>query len=167
MTTEANADSPQPKLDAEAVTRKVLELIKASKTIADFTPEKISEVTGVEMKPYDANSHSATEIVTSDWRYVFDMSKATVNGPQFMFGFFPAEPGRSPPSSDICKMSLSRFSSELEGAGFSRETTYGEHGMIVNYLFNRNGLTARVSTIGNPDAPDMDSKECIHLVVIN
>lgn len=168
MTTEADAAGlPQPKLDAEAVTLKVLELIRSSKNIADFTPERISEITGVEMKSYDENSYSATEVLTKRWRYVIDMSKATANGPQFMLGFFPAESGQSPPSSDICKTSFSSFSKELESSGFSRETTYGEHGMIINYLFDRDGLTVRASTIGNSDESDKNKRECVYMIVVN
>ncbi len=168
MTTEANAiGSPQPKLDAEAITLKVLELIRTSKTIADFTPERLTEVTGLPMSFDGPNRYGAGEKITEEWNYTFYVNLSAIDGPLFLLSLDQNHVNSSPPTTDICKVGFIRFSSEMKAMGFHMETTYGEHGIVVNYLFSRNGLTVTASVIGNSDATaDKSKNKCVNMIVI-
>jgi hypothetical protein len=167
-TIESGAYPAQQKLSAENVLSKVLDIIRNSRSIEDFTPEKISEVMGVGMTTYDQTRFGAGAALTPDWWYTLEMDSATIRGPQFMFGFHPDNPRKSPPATDICRMDFERFSSELEGMGLKKQTNYGEHGRIVDYKFESPHLLVSVGTEGEDNAPpEKAAHQCVRTVTIS
>lgn len=167
-TEDQGSTAAPPKLDAEAVLSRILELVRSSKGIGDFTAERISQVTGLKMTFTGSNRFGAGEQVDDEWRYSIEMDKETVNGPQFMFSFDPVVNGQSPPSTGICKLDLAKFSSEMERLGFTPQTNYGEHGMIVSHGFDSDHMFVSVTTQGAGTRPsDGLTRECIRMVIIN
>lgn len=168
MPTEERKATPQPKLNAEAALAKVLDLIRGGKSIADFTAEKVAEVTGLQMRHDGPNRFGAHEILTPEWWYSIEIDNATVNGPQFMFGFHPVEAGSAPSATPVCAMDFAAFSAQLESMGFARQTRYGEHGRVLSYQFYRTGLTVSVGTRGENDDSDENVRhQCVSIVTVN
>lgn len=156
-----------PKLDAPRALAKVLELIRTSKGIDDFTPERISEVTGLRMNFDGADRFGAGEQVAAGWNYSFYVNRAALNGPLFMFSFDPSVTGRSPPATAVCAMDFDEFSSVLEQTGFKKDVWYGEHGRIVKHVFHNGLLRIEVGTEGEDDAPPAKlAHQCMRTVII-
>jgi hypothetical protein len=139
MPTEERKATPQPKLDAETALAKVLELIRSSKSIDDFTAEKVAATTGLQMHPDGSDRFGASETLTAEWWYSIDMDRATLSGPKFIFAFHPTEAGSSPDATPICGMDFAAFSQALESGGFHRETRYGEHGRSTDTISSETG----------------------------
>lgn len=156
-----------PKLDAEAALSKVLELIRSSKGIDDFTPERISEVTGLRMNFDGPDRFGAGEQLTSEWNYSFYVNRTGMDGSQFMFSFDPSTIGQSPPATAICGMDFDAFATALEQMGFKKETWYAEHGRILKYTFDSSHMYVSVATEGENDAPaDKLAHQCIRTVTV-
>jgi hypothetical protein len=168
MSTDRNTVALQTRLGAETALSKVLELLRDSKSIQDFTAEKIAGITGLAMQAGGSGRFTASETLTPDWWYSIEMVKATVNGPQFMFGFHPAKPGSTPSATPVCGMDFTAFSDQLESMGFSKQVRHGEHGRILSYQFYRSGLAVTVGTRGENEESDENVRhQCVSTVTIN
>ena len=156
-----------PKPDAKTALSKVLELIRSSKGIDDFTPERISEVTGLRMNFDGPDRFGAGERLTPEWNYSFYVNRAGLGGPQFMFSFDPSIIGQSPPATAICGMDFDAFATALEQIGFKKEIWYAEHGRILKYTFDSSHMYVSVGTEGEDDAPaDKLAHQCIRTVTV-
>lgn len=113
-------------MTAKQAMQRVLELIRTSKTIADFTPEHLEQVMKVPVKTWE-KGYGFGETLTNAWGAGFDVG--TWNGRrQFNFGFSP-EPGLSPeapspPMTDICQVDFDQFKAALQTMGFKGDSVY-------------------------------------------
>lgn len=157
-----------PQLDAGQVLRRLLELIRSSKTIKDFTPDYLSKAMGVELVTYRPGYHAFGEQVAADWWYSLEMNDnvSPIIGPRLSFSF-NAQAGTSPDMTDICQVDFEQFASELESMGFSRERRYGSHGSMMNDLFIRSGMAIEVYPRGEANEPiDKISRLCVQMVLL-
>ncbi|WP_147653811.1 hypothetical protein [Vulcaniibacterium gelatinicum] len=143
MTTSAPSDSAagggapiRPRLTAEQALTRLLELIRTSRTLNDFTPERVSQVMGVEVEfaRDGSGGFGFGERITPDWVQNFGMDG---HRRFFEFSFDAVDPDASPDMTDICQFDFDRFSSELEAMGFSKKPYYAEHGRLLEYTFER------------------------------
>jgi hypothetical protein len=133
-----NSRSFHPKLDAEQVLLRLLELIRSSKSVADFTQEHMKKIMGVDFPAHAPGRYGYGEQLTSDWWYGLEMRNNATHGARFSFSFSSA-PGSSPPMTDICQVDFDRFTAELEAMGFARQRYYGEHGRFIMDWFDHPG----------------------------
>jgi hypothetical protein len=167
-TSNHDALSEKPRMNAETALSKVLDLIRSGAGIKDFTPERISEITGLQMNFDGPDRFGAGEKVTPYWNYSFYMNRASLNGAQFVFSFDPVSLGQSPPATDICRMDFDEFSSALEGMGFKKQVNYGEHGQVVNYKFDSPHMFVSVGTEGEDNEPhEKIAHQCVRTATIN
>lgn len=170
MTATENRGEPAalPKLDAQAALAKVLDLIRTSKRIGDFTPERISDITGLRMNFDGPDRFGAGEQLSSDWSYAFEMDRKTVNGAQFMFSFDPAVPGAWPSPATICGTGFDAFAAALEQMGFRKDAWYGELGGILKHTFDNDLLHVGVMTMGDGNtSPGKAARTCVRMVIVN
>jgi hypothetical protein len=166
-TEERNEVLPQSKFGAEAALLKLLELIRGSKSIEDFTSERVSEVMGLQMNFDGPDRFGAGETLTQDWTYGFYVDRTGMDGPVFIFSFKPRGSRKDPPATAICQLDFDRFAREMEGMGFSQETIYGEHGRLINHRFYRPGFYIEVITEGEASDPvEKITHACVTIVVI-
>lgn len=171
----------QPRLSAEEVLTRLLDLIRSSKSIKDFTPERLHEVTGmtIEYAKDGSERYGFGEQLTSDWSYGFGVDKSLPQGPRFELGFNETVPGTSPPMTDICQIDFEKFASELKSMGFTREPYYdsappappGEerlpHGRLFYWTFYRPELGIQVYPRGEANEPhEKISHDCVQMVLI-
>ncbi|GHE31147.1 hypothetical protein ACFOED_08175 [Vulcaniibacterium thermophilum] len=184
--TESDATPIRPKLTAEEALTRLLELIRTSRTLSDFTPERVSQVMGVELDR-SADGYRYYERVAPRWLHGFDYS---AKYGRFMFSFDPQPPGTSPDMTDICQLDVDRFSSELEAMGFSKQAYYDSppqpaydpdtgtyddsprQGRLMKYTFDRmqDGLLEmRIDVYPRGEANDPPEKvlhDCISMIRI-
>jgi hypothetical protein len=167
MSTEEREEVlPQSKFGAEAALLKLLELIRGSKSIEDFTPERVSKVMGLQMH-FDGDRFGAAEGLTPDWSYGFYVNRAGLDGPLFLFSFDPRGSNKNPPANAICQFDFDSFAREMQGIGFSHETIYGEHGRLISHRFDRVGFYIQVATEGEAGDPvEKITHECVRTIVI-
>ncbi|UYK88745.1 hypothetical protein [Xanthomonas sacchari] len=168
-----------PKLSAEQMLSRLLTLIRTSRSVADFTPERLHEVMGVEMDYARDGSgrYGFGEKVSRDWVHGFEVDPRTKNH-GFEFSFDPATRGSSPDMTSICQMDFDRFTGELEKMGFVREhhfdsppqASFGEklsHGALMYDFFQRPGMWIQVYPNGEANEPiEKISHLCVQMVVI-
>jgi hypothetical protein len=129
----------RPRLTAEQALGRLLELIRSSQHLDEFTPDRLREVMGTEISYAEdgANRYGFGEQIAAHWSYGFGVDKSASTGPHFQFDFNPVPPGTSPDMTDICQLDFEKFSTELESMGFTRAPSYGEHGRLMHYTFKR------------------------------
>lgn len=156
-----------PKLNAEQVLLRLLELIRGSKSAADFTQEHMSKVMGVEISAYAPGSYGFGEQLTPDWWYSIEMREKPRTGARFNFNF-NTSPGTYPPMTDICQIDFDRFAAALEAMGFTRQKYYGEHGRYIKDWFERASMRIEVYPRGERVwTPEKDSgRACVQMVLI-
>ena len=126
----------KPKLTPEQGLTRLLRLIRDSRDLSDFTPERVGEAMGVEMEFSSSGreEYGFYEPVTPEWLQGLDFSK---KHQRLRFSFDPREPGSSPDLTDVCQFDFERFSAELEAIGFTKAPSHGEHGRLTHYTFER------------------------------
>jgi hypothetical protein len=162
--------SIQPKLSAGQILLRLLELIRESDSVEDFTPEHLSRTMGVEIEYARDGSgrYGFGEAVTTEWNHGFEADLKTKSGARFSFSFDSA-PGSSPPMTDICQVDFDRFTAELEAMGFTRQRYYGEHGRFINDWFDRpGGMRVEVYPRGEHvwTAERGSGRTCVKMVLI-
>jgi len=168
QTGDASQDSAaiNPKLNAEQALLRLLELIRTSKSAADFTQEQLSKIMGIEIPAYAPGRYGAGEQLTSDWWYGIDMRENPAQGARFNFSFNTA-PGTSPPMTDICQVDFDQFTAALEEMGFTRQRYYGEHGRFIKDWFERGNMRVEVYPRGEANEPiEKISRYCVQMVLI-
>jgi hypothetical protein len=130
--TEGKTASNSQAVYSQDVVVRLLELVRTSRNVADFTPDRLTEAFGVELQVSgDAYGHGAK--VSPDWFQNFDY-----NGKykRFRLSFDPVRRGESPDIAQVCH-EFGNLTSELEGMGFQKQEKRGEHGRLVQYSFER------------------------------
>ena len=157
-----NTDVPfqPPKLTAEQALMRLLELIRGSDTVSDFTAERFEEVMQVQVTRV-GHSNGFGAQVASQWGLVSDFGTAGQRT-RLDLSFWPMPPpapGKvAPPMTAICGIDFNRFTTELEAMGFIRGSSYDslppwpgpgprpheERGAWMYDYFNRPGMGIEV-----------------------
>lgn len=134
-----------PKLSAEQMLLRLLELIRSSKSVVDFTPEHLEKTMGVpiEYARDGSGRYGFGEAVTAEWNHGFAADMKPRTGARFSFNFTSA-PGTDPPMTDICQLDFDKFTADLEAMSFNRQRYYGEHGRFINDWFERGNMRVEV-----------------------
>ena len=168
MTTTATAaEAFAPKLDAEQSLRRLLDLIRGSRSIQDINAERLREVFGVSFAEASGR-HGFAERLDRDWWSSFELDPNSAYGPRFEFAFRPDPPNANPAATSICALDYKAFAAELEAMGFRHETYRAEHNRIIHEQFERPGMTVQVYTRGEAEAPpEKTAHACVHMVLVN
>lgn len=194
MTTPATPGDPgkdatplRPTMTAEQVLARLLELIRGSQYLSDFTTERMNQVMGVEFVTYRPGYQAFGEQVTTDWWYSLEKEDDDQYGPQFTLRFTPGQgkDANSVSMTDVCQLDLDRFSAELEAMGFSKTPHYDsappappppfpghdarpEHGGLMDYTFHRvKDGKGEMTVIVYPEAEQAASNHlCVRMIQI-
>lgn len=165
MTTPA-AEAFAPKLDAEQSLRRLLDLIRGSRSIGEITADRLREVFGVAFTE-SSGRHDFAERLDRDWWSSFEFDPNGAYGPRFEFAFRPDPPNANPAATAICALDYQAFAAELEAMGFRHETYRAEHNRILHEQFERPGMTVQVHTRGEAEAPpEKTAHACVEMVLI-
>ncbi len=122
-----NKDDSQvvtPKITVEQALTRLLDLIRTSKTVEEFTPERVEQVMQVpiEWARDGSDRFGYGELVTAQWNLGFGADRT--GGANFELSLNPIPPGASPEMTGLCQMDFDRFTEKLEELGFSRSHNY-------------------------------------------
>lgn len=138
---------------AEQLLLHVLELIKSTRSASALTMERVSTVMQRPAQSFGPGHFGYGGKVTPEWGYGLDIKKAGSPGARLDLDFIDTTPDQSAPTTEICQIDFDRFSAELTGVGFARETVRGEHGRAVYEQFQGHGLSVIVDRIGDASTP--------------
>ena len=164
-------DASPPQMTPEQALLRLVELIRTSRRLGDFTPEKVGQVMGVGVKPSGSSpgDYSFYERASNDWMYGFDFNHSYR---RFVFSFDPIDSQAHPSMKDICTYDFDKFSGSLVEMGFSRTPIYGEHGRLMNYSFDRfnndnGGMRVEVYPRGEANVSSETIRhDCIQMIYI-
>ncbi len=178
MTAQTPSQSPaigatiQPKLNPEQMLLRLLELIRTTTSVKDFTPERLHEVMGVEIEYARDGSgrYGFGEQVNSEWThgFMFSPSVNAASTPRFNFDFNRVNPSSEPAMTNICQVDFEQFARALKAMGFSRSPNYAEHGRYVGDTFERPNMSIEITGRGEKTflAPGETARSCIHMISI-
>lgn len=155
-----------PKLDAEQSLRRLLDLIRGSRSVGEITADRLREVFGVAFTE-SSGRHGYAERLDRDWWSSFELDPDSAYGPRFEFAFRPDPPNANPAATALCALDYKAFAAELEAMGFRHETYRAEHNRIIHEQFERPGMTVQVYTRGEAEAPpEKTAHACVEMVLI-
>ncbi|MCC4592310.1 hypothetical protein LL974_14285 [Xanthomonas campestris pv. cannae] len=170
-----------PKLSAEQMLSRLLTLIRTSKSVAEFTPQRLREVMGVEVGPEEngVDRYGFGEQVSPEWAHGFEVDMRAVP-PRLDFGFNPVVSGASPQMGDICQLDFDQFTGQLEEMGFTRQHNFDSppqpapgqpsllNGRLLYDSFDRPGMHVEVYPEGQHVwTPDTGSgRSCVRTIVV-
>lgn len=128
-----------PKLTAEQVMTRLLELIRSSRYVSEFTPERLNKAMGVEFVTYRPGYYAFGEQVTPAWWYSLEMDASKDDSSQFTLRFTPEDTENADrvAMTDVCEFDFDRLSAQLVSMGFSKNPYYVKGGRLLNYTFDR------------------------------
>ena len=171
----------QPRLSAEQTVRRLLELIRTSHSINEFTPQRLQEVMGVPVDTWEKDHYGFGERLTPQWFYGFEVDSTGEQPRERRFDFsFNPHLDTSTPMTDICQIDFEQFSAELQKMGFSRAPYYDSppfalndrdrlpHGRRMYDVFGRAGMRIQVYPRGQANEPiEKISHLCVKMVLID
>lgn len=148
--TESTTPAPQPdtnvapsKLTAELLLLRLLDAIRGSDSIRDFTPEYLNKKFGIDFIPHE-RGHAFGEQLTKNWWYGLDKDEKAPFGTLFTLSFRLNVKNSYPDMTEICQVDFEQFARELEAIGFSRRKNYAEHGRYVGESFAKSMLQIEI-----------------------
>ena len=158
---------PQSELTAEQLLTWLLELIKNSVSVAEFTFARVGQTLGVPLTTYAPGKWGYRARLTPDWSYAINALEDLPDGARFRFSFFDNEGGNSGAMSQICQLDFDDFTGMLRSAGFAKAATYGEHGELVYDAYTRDRLGIEVSPRGEAEgSSDKVLHQCVQSIMV-
>ena len=121
-TMKQEEDIPKPILGQRKMMEKLLEMIKTSNSIKDFTPERLGQVFGVPIEK-GSSGYGYGEQLTKDWRQGFAVSGINdSNKMEFEIGVYPDSSAllKNPIIDEVCDMDYKEFVHNLVDLGFPK-----------------------------------------------
>lgn len=164
---EAEPPLPQSEATAEQLLSRLLELIKHSTSIADFTAATVGSALGVRLHTFAPGRAGYRARLTPEWSVTLSTHQKYALGPRVLLDFVCEATGRVP-MTGICQVDVKMFTGELSRAGFSNTVHYGEHGWRMGNLLERDGLTVELSACSEADQPqDKFEHRCIRSILVH
>ncbi len=153
-------------ITAKQALQRMLELIRGSKDIGDITPEYMHKTMGVEIKTVDKDEYGYGQRLAGNWAWNIQHQQIDSVGPRVDFAF-GAMPGTQASPADICEPDFAHFTGELEGMGFSRHSSRGEHNRWTYDYFERPGLRVEVYPItAMTDSGEPAGPTCVKMILV-
>jgi hypothetical protein len=148
------AGQPEPKLSAERALGGLLELLRESRSFADFTQARLERVLGV---PFERAADGKDRIgfgeqVTPDWVHGFELDRTGMHGPMFDYSLHPVVTGAHPDMTAVCGIDFDAFAAAMRAMGFTDSLYRAEHGRLMHMRFVRDGLVVTAMPRGESDA---------------
>jgi hypothetical protein len=145
----------------------LLELINSSKSIADFTADRLSNAMNAQAKPFGPGHFGYGGKLTGYWSYSLEVKEQSMHGPRLDLEFMDQSPLQDASAAGICEVDFDQVSKDLKANGFSQEPVYGEHGNIIAYHFDRPGLSVTTVVIGEASDPiEKTGHQCVRAMTI-
>lgn len=162
-----DAEPVRSRLSPEQALTRLLDLIRTTRSVQDFTPEKLEEAFGLQVWRDGPDKYGFGQQTTQHWAYGGDVHRRTLNGMQFGFSFSSLPPGSSQEMIEVCQLDFDQFRAALETMGFSATPDYGEHSRHLGYIFDRPGMRIKVGIRGEADNPlEKIAHDCVEIVTI-
>ena len=142
-----------PKLSSERALGGLLELLRDSRSFADFTEARLEAVLGV---PFERATDGQDRIgfgehVTPDWVHGFELDRSGMHGPMFDYSLHPVVPGAHPDMTAVCGIDFDAFAAAMRAMGFVDSLYRAEHGRLMHMRFERDGLVVTAMPRGESD----------------
>ncbi|WP_266158892.1 hypothetical protein [Dyella silvatica] len=165
-TTTHNDQPPlSPRLTAKQALQRLLELIRGSQSISDFTPEYMHKGMDVDIKVINKNEYGYGERLSPSWAWSIQHLQVGSIGPRVDF-VFGSMPGTQPSPAEICEFDFADFTAELEAMGFSRQSSHGEHNRWTFDYFDRPGMRVEVHPMAMPADSNDAGQACVKMVLV-
>ncbi|AND67482.1 hypothetical protein ATSB10_00280 [Dyella thiooxydans] len=143
MTTPATSDPTRVQLSAQQAMERFLDLIRATRTLQDITPESMHEAMGVDIQSVSPDHYGYGQALPGNWAFSVERKDAGGAGPQVNLSFSPI-PGKSASPEGACEPDFAHFADALLGMGFTRHASHGEHSRWLFDYFERPGMRVEV-----------------------
>lgn len=164
MSTTANTQ-----LTGDDVSRRVLKLIEGLQSSDQLTPEYVEQQTGlaIQRAAGRTDSFGTGAQLTPDWSYNLYVTKpAGEDKNKLIFDFSRNGDGNAPMSA-ICGVDFKQYAEALKGMGFQDSVSYGEHGRVDHWRFQRPSLSLQVYVEGESDAtPEQATHHCVKMITV-
>ncbi|HEY9133693.1 MAG TPA: hypothetical protein VIM98_18220 [Dyella sp.] len=157
----------QSSITAQQALQRLLDMLRQSKSIEDFTPEFIGHGMGVKVTAVDGETYGYGARLSKTWGWGISRENSSVTGPRIDFGF-SSLPGSDAPATEVCQLDYDTFTAELEAMGFARKPSYGKQGLILQENFDRPHLHIEVlSQAEHSHTQDgVENRACVKSVII-
>lgn len=153
--------APTANVTAEQAMRGMLDLIRATPSVAELTPEAMGERLGLPITRLSADHFGYAQPLGDGWAFSVERHQVGTVGPRVDLIFSPVGEDR-PIAKPICTPDFSHFTQELERMGFKRNRAYGEHSRWAYDAFDRAGQHVEVY----PLVTEGTTGACVHMVLV-
>ena len=156
--------------NAEDLLRRLLALIKDTKSVDQLTPEHVSNAIGehlaeIALKP---GTFFVEQNIATGWQW--SMESKVFNGSVMSLDFsFEHDIDRDLLSIEpLCTMDFDKFSAQLVSSGYRRKTTQRSGRMMAEFVFEKSDTPSRIviDTEATTNQPTSQPRDCVRRVQI-
>lgn len=164
--TASDAATPSA-LSADQLLLRLLDLIKDTTSTRELTLERVSQAMQAPAQRFGPGHFGYGGTLTPEWSYGLEIKKAGAADARLDLNFIDTTADRKANAAAICQVDFDQFASDLQAAGFKRDTIRGEHGRVIHDRFDRPDLTIKVDTMAEDAAPSgKPAHACVRLVTV-
>ncbi|OSI17941.1 hypothetical protein BWD09_04090 [Neisseria dentiae] len=142
------SENKTPPTTQREILERMLEMMKTSESIKDFTRERLEQVFGIKMRPHesDADSYVFSKQLTDNWWWEIEKYEDQVEKLDgFRFSFIEAfhnnhKDNEKPDFTEICDMDFDEFVQKVEKLGFTQKPVIVQDGMQMGVYLNKEDL---------------------------
>jgi hypothetical protein len=159
--TSTEAPASHPPLTARQAIERFLGLTRTTKTLQDVTPQSMHQAMGVAIQSVSSDHYGYGQALPGHWAFSIERHEVGPARPQVNLSFGPI-PGKQASPRDICEPDVAHVAQALQGMGFTRNSSYGEHQRWLYDDFERPGLRVEVYPLtGRSDRGESMRPTCV------
>ena len=167
-TTQNNTTPAAPRMTAEEISHRMLDLIANLKTADDISAKNLEIATGLKVyvDSKNPNEYAAGAKITDTWSVRIMVTAGVKEGePSNLIFSFDDQTHSSASMTPICQVDFDAYSKRLTELGFQAKPYYGEHNRLIYWYFTRGKVSLQISIRG--ENRDKVNHDCVSMIVID
>ena len=167
-TNHQNACPEVPQMNAEEVSKRMLDLIGKIKTAEDISAKNLEIATGLKVYVNADNpgKYATGAKITDTWFFNIKVISGSKDGKASRLIFsFDDQTHSGADMTSICKVDFDAYKKRLTEFGFQSEPYYGEHNRLIYWNFSRGKVELQISIRGESD--ENVKHNCVSMIVID
>ena len=146
-TTQNNTTPAAPRMTAEEISHRMLDLIANLKTADDISAKNLETIFGLKVYQHakKTNQYETGAKITDTWSFSITVISGVKEGKPSQLSFsFDDQTDSSASMTEICQVDFDAYAKRLAELGFESKPYHGEHNRLISWYFTRGKVSLHI-----------------------